>query len=66
VKATRATTDPRDVLLRRLVEALDEYGRHKSACTIWAGRWRVIDPKKKCSCGLAAALANARAATREE
>ena len=40
-----------------LRRALDEYGRHKSACGIWAEPYRVIDPKKTCSCGLAAALA---------
>lgn len=39
-----------------LEEALEEFGRHKSDCDIWAGRYRVIDPKRKCTCGLVAAL----------
>lgn len=37
--------------------ALEEYGRHMRDCGIWAGRWNVIDPQKKCTCGLAAAVA---------
>ena len=39
-------------VIAELRDALEEYGRHKRDCGIWAGRYNVIDPAKKCTCGL--------------